>query len=311
MTGSGADIWGNSDQFHFAYKPLNGAGSIIARVDSVQNTDGSAKGGVMIRNTLDPNSAHAMIVLTPSNDVRFERRPIAADASQGDTVTGTTAPHWVRLDRDMTGNFTAYHSTDGSTWEAVGPVHNIAMGPNVHIGLVVTSHNAALTCQVEFSNVQVDVSGPWVNQDIGIQSNDPERMYVAIANSNGTTGTVYYEDNDNIVEDATQIDTWMEFNIDLKDFQDQGINLADVNSIAIGFGTRGSTTPGGEGKVYIDDIRLYRPRYIPGKGTPLAADINTDGVVDYRDFETMADEWLEQDQIITTANPGTADLVSG
>ncbi|MHC4558288.1 MAG: LamG-like jellyroll fold domain-containing protein [Planctomycetota bacterium] len=310
MTGSGADIWGNSDQFHFAYKPLSGAGSIIARVDSVQNTDGSAKGGVMIRDTLDPNSAHAMIVLTPSNDVRFERRPIAADASQGDTVTGTTAPHWVRLDRDITSNFTAYHSTDGSMWEVVGPVQNIAMGPNVFVGLVVTSHNAALTCQVEFSNVQVDVSGPWLNQDIGIQSNDPERMYVAVANSNGTTGTVYYEDNDNIVTDATQIDTWTEWNVDLKDFQDQGVNLADVNSVAIGIGTRGGTTPGGEGKMYFDDIRLYRPRYVPGKGTPLEADFNGDGVVDYRDFETMADDWLEQDQIITTVDPTTANLVA-
>jgi hypothetical protein len=135
-------------------------------------------------------------------------------------------------------------------------------------------------------------------------------MYVAIANSNGTTGTVYYEDNDNIDTDATLIDTWTEFNIDLKDFQDQGVNLADVNSVAIGFGTRGSTTPGGAGKVYIDDIRLYRPRYIPGKGTPLGADLNADGIVDYRDVETMANDWLLQDEIITTVNPGTANLVA-
>ncbi|MHC4752662.1 MAG: sugar-binding protein [Planctomycetota bacterium] len=54
MTASGYDIWTNADgeeldEFHFAYKPLNGAGSIIARVDSVEDTDPWAKAGVMIR----------------------------------------------------------------------------------------------------------------------------------------------------------------------------------------------------------------------------------------------------------------------
>ena len=49
--------------------------------------------------------------------------------------------------------------------------------------------------------------------------------------------------------------------IPLQAFAEQGVNLASVNSIAIGLGTRGNaTTPGGSGVMYIDDIRLYRPR---------------------------------------------------
>ncbi|MHC4753364.1 MAG: PA14 domain-containing protein, partial [Planctomycetota bacterium] len=303
MTASGADIWNvpdftgagdgyYHDEFHFAYKPLTGAGSIIARVDSLQNTASSAKAGVMIRETLDANSVHVMMVVTPTDGVKFERRPTTGSAGAGDTVTGITAPQWVKLERDLGGFYTASYSDDGLNWTIAGVPEPIGMGPNAFIGLVVTSHDAALTCQAEFSNVQLAVSGPWSHQDIGIQSNDPERMYVAISNSNGTTGTVYYENNENIDTDATQIDTWTEFNIDLKDFQDQGVNLADVNSVAIGFGTRGSTTNGSEGKMYIDDIRLYRPRYVLGKGTPIASDITTDGVVDYRDVETMAGDWL-------------------
>ncbi|MHC4557861.1 MAG: LamG domain-containing protein, partial [Planctomycetota bacterium] len=118
-----------------------------------------------------------------------------------------------------------------------------------------------------------------------------ERMYVAISNSNGTTGTVYYEDNDNIVTDATLISAWIEWNIDLNDFQEQGVNLTDVNSIAIGFGTRGGTTPGGAGKMYFDDIRLYPARCVPGILKP-AADLNDDCVVDYADIEILASNWL-------------------
>ena len=63
---------------------------------------------------------------------------------------------------------------------------------------------------------------------------------------------------------AAQIDTWTEWVIPLSAFADQGINLTNVNSIAIGLGTRGNMTiPGGSGKMFFDDIRLYRPRTTP------------------------------------------------
>ena len=65
--------------------------------------------------------------------------------------------------------------------------------------------------------------------------------------------------NDN--PDAALIDVWTEWVIPLQTFADQGINLSDVDSIAIGLGTRGNATnPGGSGKMYIDDVRLYRSR---------------------------------------------------
>jgi len=56
MTAAGADIWGTADQFHYAYRYLSGGGSIIARVESVEQTDSWAKAGLMIRETLDAGS---------------------------------------------------------------------------------------------------------------------------------------------------------------------------------------------------------------------------------------------------------------
>jgi hypothetical protein len=48
--------------------------------------------------------------------------------------------------------------------------------------------------------------------------------------------------------------------IPLQSLADKGINLTNVDRLALGLGTRGNmTTPGGSGKMYIDDIRLYRP----------------------------------------------------
>ena len=90
----------------------------------------------------------------------------------------------------------------------------------------------------------------------GIPTNDPEPMYVAITNRTGTHAVIYHDD-----PNVVRIDTWTEWIIPLQTFADQGIDLTDIDRIAIGIGTRGNREiPGGQGKMYFDDIRLYRPR---------------------------------------------------
>ncbi len=84
----------------------------------------------------------------------------------------------------------------------------------------------------------------------GVASNAAEPFYVAL---NGNT--VVTHDNPN----AAQIEEWTEWIIDLKAFADQGVNLANVNTIAIGLGNKKNPVAGGSGTVYFDDIRLYRP----------------------------------------------------
>ncbi|MHC4169979.1 MAG: hypothetical protein ACYSWQ_23770, partial [Planctomycetota bacterium] len=261
MTGSGTDITGTADEFHYAYKTLTGPGTIVARVDSVQNTHQWAKAGVMIRDTLDPNSAHATVFVTPGQGVVFEYRIGAGQNNVGAAAqeTGITAPHWVKLERDAAGFFTASHSTNGSSWTAIenSLPQNIAMASNVYIGLAVTSHDAAATCEAKFSNVTITgaAGAQWLNQDIGITSNAAEPLYVAVSNSTGTSAVVAHDD-----PSAATIDAWTEWVIPLQMFADQGINLADVDKIAIGLGTGGNAAaPGGSGTLYLDDIRLNRP----------------------------------------------------
>jgi len=264
MTASGTDIWlvngVEADEFHFAYKMLTGAGSIIARVDSVENTNDWAKAGVMIRETLDPESAHAFACVTPVSGVAAQARPSAGGTSVNTNQTGVTAPYWVKLERSISGLFTVSHSANGSNWQPVtgATPQNIPMSANVYVGLALTSHDAALTCQAVFSNVTITgtVTGQWAHQDIGITSNDAEPLYVAVSNSAGTPAAVVHDN-----PAAAQIDTWTEWVIPLQAFADQGIVLTNVDRIAIGLGTQGNmTVPGGSGKMFFDDIRLYQPR---------------------------------------------------
>jgi hypothetical protein len=89
----------------------------------------------------------------------------------------------------------------------------------------------------------------------GQLSNDAEPLYVAISNSTGASAVVVHDN-----PDAAKIEAWTQWDIPLQTLADQGIDLTDVDKIAVGLGTQGNqTTPGGAGKMYFDDIRLDVP----------------------------------------------------
>jgi len=111
-----------------------------------------------------------------------------------------------------------------------------------------------------YSEVEKTLTYPrdWTEEGVGVLSiwfrgnsdNAAEPMYVAL---NGSA--VVNHDN----PDAAQIDSWTEWTIDLQAFANQGVNLVNVNTIAIGFGDKKNPLAGGSGMMYFDDIRLYRP----------------------------------------------------
>ncbi len=256
MTGSGTDIWNTDDEFHFAFKEYTGAGTIIAKVESVQNTHETAKAGVMIRDTLDADSRYTGLFITPENGVRFQYRNTVGGFTDRQFTEGITAPYWVKLERTSGGLIRAYYSADGTTWERFN-LTQVMMNTPMYIGLALTSHDAALTCEAKFSNVSfpgTNVDMQWTDQDIGMLSNEPEQMYVTVADGSGTAATVYHND-----PDSALINTWTQWNIDTKEFGDAGVVLTDVSKLAIGFGGADNPQPGGSGLVFFDDIRLYLP----------------------------------------------------
>jgi hypothetical protein len=191
------------------------------------------------------------LLITPANGIRFQYRQATGNITDRDFVADLAAPYWVKLERDAGGSFRGSYSTNGVNWESMTLRPSVSMATSVYAGLAVTSHDAAVTAQAVFSGVQITgtVTGQWQSQDVGILNNSAEPMYVAIANSNGTSGVVLHDD-----PTATQIDTWTEWRIDLQQFADQGVNLTNVNSVTIGLG---DNTPGGAGIMYFDDLGLF------------------------------------------------------
>jgi len=88
----------------------------------------------------------------------------------------------------------------------------------------------------------------------GDSANAAEPLYLAVANAAGSPAIVAYDD-----PSTAGNSFWSQWVIPLQAFADRGINLTNVDTLAIGLGDKaGIAASGGSGTMYIDDIRLSR-----------------------------------------------------
>jgi hypothetical protein len=175
LQGSGADIWGTADAFHFMLQGFDGCCiatseyplehvEISARVTSVQNTNPFAKAGVMLRtpNTtsfsapFDPSAADVILDVRPTGDVEFMAR--SSEGAQTMYVSGTTVtlPVWLKLTR-VDNVVTGYVSSDGTNWTTVGSTTTGVSVDAEQAGIVVTSHVRGTLNIATFDHVELRI----------------------------------------------------------------------------------------------------------------------------------------------------------
>ncbi len=154
VRGSGDDIWNQSDAFHFVYQKVEGDAEIIAQVYSLDETDPWSKAGLMMRNSLDASSQHAMMIVSGDNGASFQRRVLNGGQSTHTAGSNAEAPHWVRLVR-RGNSFRGYESSHGDNWTLVG-AENINMNDKIYVGMPVTSHNDDVICEALFRAVELN-----------------------------------------------------------------------------------------------------------------------------------------------------------
>ena len=166
LIAGGADIWETSDQFHFLFQNLSGDFDISARVESFTPAHLYSKTGLMIRETLDADSAHIMFFVFSSDEPRnnnlgayeMQFRPRSGDPCQAiyPAVLPPAPPEfpaafpnsWLRVVRQ--GNrFSAYASTDGQTWKLYGE-KDLPLANSLKVGPALTSHNPEQTAKASF-----------------------------------------------------------------------------------------------------------------------------------------------------------------
>ncbi|MFP4055829.1 MAG: PA14 domain-containing protein [Candidatus Brocadiia bacterium] len=167
VVGWGADLWGNSDGFHYAYMPAAGDFDVsIHLTDLVRAPDYWTKAGLMLREELTADSANELAMLhrkgnnNSSGRVRHQNRPSAGSGTSGTGPVDINAEDaWLRLVRAGSAVNSYYAtgptrptddtSTDGWT-EMASRTLGWADPSAGYLGLALTSHNPTRWAEATF-----------------------------------------------------------------------------------------------------------------------------------------------------------------
>jgi hypothetical protein len=138
----------------------------------------------------------------------------------------------------------------------------------------------------------------------GRQTNIDEIFYVRLEDADGADAIVTIP----LAPGDLQDETWHQFNAQLQDFADGGVNLAKVKKLGIGLGDRDGVEPSmAGGYVYIDEVRLYPSRCLTEYAPE--SDLDNDCDVDFEDYGALAVDWGDQDYTIPGTPPNAAQLL--
>ncbi|MFP4058701.1 MAG: hypothetical protein ACLF0G_17680, partial [Candidatus Brocadiia bacterium] len=201
ITGSGSDVWGNADHFHFYHDTWSGNFEAICRVNSLTGSDSWRKGGIMARDGLDADAVNVAARSTPgqgSRKVGLQWRD-STGAGSGSTdlpnASSGTQPVWLKLSRNFY-QFSASWAPDvggaPGTWSDTRTRNSMNMPSEVELGLWVTSHNNGEESVAEIDNFQINAPPPPslpVSYRLEGRNLGSGGTWLYLAESNNETGT--------------------------------------------------------------------------------------------------------------------------
>ncbi len=155
LTGSGTNIWGTHDEFHFVWKKIKGDFILRANAQLLgKGVEDHRKIGWMVRASLDTGSKHVNAVVHGDGltSLQFRR-------AQGGTTEEikSTLTHADVIQLERKGNtYTMSVARKGETF-VTEKIEDLDLGEDVYVGMFICSHNADVTEKGMFSNVRIVV----------------------------------------------------------------------------------------------------------------------------------------------------------
>jgi len=165
ITGTGADIWGKADQFHYVWKSMSGDFAVSATAKFLTEGNAHRKAVIMLRGTTDADSPFVQLAIHGDGmpSVQFRN-------AKGDTTNTVDFPvegpaTWkLKLVRQGA-NITVWVGKEGEALSELGRTMS-QLGSPVMVGLGVSSHTTEATNTVLFSDVTVEqLAAPDVGRD--------------------------------------------------------------------------------------------------------------------------------------------------
>jgi len=162
VTGGGDNMWAATDAFHYVWKKVSGDIALTADVHFIgTGAVAHRKAALMIRQTLDPDSAYADVALHGDGLTSLQYRLTAAAQTletKQEAKSDLTAPVHIRIER-RGDRFTMLAGKTGGQLTTTGPA-TVALHDPVYIGLAVYSHDANVLETAVFSNVNLQTLPP-------------------------------------------------------------------------------------------------------------------------------------------------------
>jgi TolB protein len=155
ISGAGYNIWADHDEFQFVWKKMRGDFIISAKAEFLGSwVNYHRKVGVMVRKSLDGNSAHVNTVEHGDGltSLQFRR---TAGAQTEEIKSKLTKANIIELERR--GNTYIMRAAVFGEPLTMDTISNIDLGDEVYVGLFVGSHNADVVETGVFSNVRLTV----------------------------------------------------------------------------------------------------------------------------------------------------------
>ncbi len=155
ITGSGSDIWGKADEFHYVWREMSGNFSVTATAKFLTAGIGHRKAVIMLRKSLDTDSPFVQLAIhgdgTPA--VQF-RNTKAGNTNTVDFPIEGPGTWKLELARQG-GTITVWIAKDDAPLRELGQTMT-SLGSPILVGLGVSSHTQEATNTVLFSDVSVE-----------------------------------------------------------------------------------------------------------------------------------------------------------
>jgi TolB protein len=155
VTGSGADIWDKHDQFQYVWREITGNFTLTVTLRHLGQGAAHRKAGIMVRQSLDPGSAYADVIIHGNGmpGLQWRSKP-GEDANAFDPPFD--GPGTFNLKMVRTGvKVYLYLANEGSEPKEIAHTEVTFQNP-VLVGLVVCSHRADASDTAVFSNVSLE-----------------------------------------------------------------------------------------------------------------------------------------------------------
>jgi len=169
VAGSGENMWFDEDALHFVWTRMSGDVSLAADIRWI-GSGGNAhrKACLLIRQSLDPNSAYADAVVHGDGLTSIQYREMAGSTTR-EIQSNRTAPRRIRIEKQ--GDFVSMSiAGENEPLSASGGSFKVRFTEPFYIGLGVCAHDNTVSEKAVFSNIEITRGKPGSSENRVLES---------------------------------------------------------------------------------------------------------------------------------------------